>query len=94
MLFTVLPPLLPLFNIPSIELFISGLGQLLTGTSPDRLNLHHVLVTNPAVEPGSLGRVAAPGDEQPDGVGTDILVLRVDPDISPFILSVLYGDQN
>ena len=51
-------------------------------------------MADPAVEPGSLSGVAVLGDEQTDGVGSDRLILRVDPDISSFVLSVLDGDQN
>ena len=88
------PPLSPVINIGSVDVIISRSCQLLTGTPPDALNLHHVLMTDPAVEPGSLGRVAALGDEQTDGVGANFLVLRVQPDISPLVFSVLHGDEN
>ena len=88
------PPLSPVINIGSVDVIISRSCQLLTGTPPDALNLHHVLMTDPAVEPGSLGRVAALGDEQADGVWSNLSVVRVYPDVPSLILSVLNGNHN
>ena len=51
-------------------------------------------MTDPAVEPGSLGRVAALGDEQADGVWSNLSVVRVYPDVPSLILSVLNGNHN
>ena len=48
----------------------------------------------PAVEPSSLGIIAALGDEQADGVWSNLSVVRVYPDVPSLIFSVLNGDHN
>ena len=45
----------------------------------------------PAKEPSPLGSITGLGDEEPDGVGSDLLVAGVDPDVPPLILPEVSG---
>ena len=74
--------------------FISSLGQPLTRTFPDVLNLDDVLMAHPTVEPGPLHCITGVGDEQTDAVGGEDLVPGIDPDITTLVLPRLHRNQD
>ena len=45
----------------------------------------------PAKEPSPLGSITGLGDEETDGVGSDLLVAGVDPDVAPLVLPDVSG---
>ena len=51
-------------------------------------------MTDPAVEPGPLGGVTGPGEEEPDDVRGDSLVPGIDPDFAALVFSCLHGDED
>ena len=51
-------------------------------------------MTYSAVEPGPLGGVTGPCEEEADDVGGDSLVPGIDPDFASLILSRLHRDED